>query len=304
MSGDLNNKRKAEAGLNGSAAKTPKRDVPYTGSGPKAAYKGTGPKAAAPTSPANKATAKPLNSTVSAGIKRPGSAPASGGARPPPASPALPSAPAAPPKKGSYAEIMARAKQQPKSGTVLGAIKHKPTEKPTEKLTPAQRKAKEKEEAMKRRREIRERQNGKSSRSHSPTKSKPSAAVLPQKPKREPTDLGYKGTMRPAPQQSYKGTIRPTSGASSKKPSQDDEPSRKGSKVRMAGYASYSENDSDEMEEDWDDLSDMEAGMDEVEEEELASARVARKEDLEALRQEEELKRKKMERKKAVALRR
>ena len=57
--------------------------------------------------------------------------------------------------------------------------------------------------------------------------------------------------------------------------------------------------ESDEMEEDWGDISDdMEAGVDELEDEEFESARIAKREDLEAKREEDEHKRRKLERKK------
>ena len=140
-------------------------------------------------------------------------------------------------------------------------------------------------------------------RSRSPEKVKGATGVT-QKPKRAPTDLGYKGTMRPSANTStYTGTMRP-SGSTSRSSSQPA--SKPKDKVRYAGYASYSENSDDDMHsDDWDDdLSDMEAGISDVEEEEMSSLRAAKKEDEEALRQENELKRKKLEKTKQLASRR
>lgn len=188
---------------------------------------------------------------------------------------------------------MARAKQQPQASN-FGTIKHKATEK----LTKEQRIAREREE-LKKRREAKDprRSAGNHSRSQSPAKGKSSAA---QKEKRPAVDTGYKGTMRPsAPtptQSSYKGTMRPSG---SSKPSAKD--TSKKEKIRMAGYASYSENEDDDMWEDsFDDLSDMEAGAFDLEEEEQFSLRHAKKEDLDALNEEAAHKRAKLERKRAI----
>ncbi|KAG9613782.1 hypothetical protein KCV04_g16713, partial [Aureobasidium melanogenum] len=69
-------------------------------------------------------------------------------------------------------------------------------------------------------------------------------------------------------------------------------------------YASYSdeeeEEEDDELEDDYESGSDMEAGVDEMYEEEEASARIARREDALALAEENELKRQKLERKRKL----
>jgi len=117
---------------------------------------------------------------------------------------------------------------------------------------------------------------------------------------RKPADLGYKGTMRAGPTPlAYTGTMRP-SGPAVRKPQP--------AKSKMGGdryrYASYSdeEEEEDEMseQEDYESESDMEAGMDEVDAEEEQAARIARKEDAEALREENELKRAKLEKKRKL----
>ena len=147
-------------------------------------------------------------------------------------------------------------------------------------------------------------------------------ADTPAKEKSKQSDTGYKGTMRPsAAAPVYKGTMRPspaTNNVSKSRPhgldkSRYEDRSRSSSvtakgkvKGRMAGYASYSEVDlqDEEDEEDEDDgsdmSSDMEAGMDDMYEEEQQSLRAARKEDEEALREENELKARKEARKNAA----
>ncbi|KAF2099684.1 hypothetical protein NA57DRAFT_75187 [Rhizodiscina lignyota] len=203
---------------------------------------------------------------------------------------------AAAPKKGSFAEILARAQAAQKSAPAIGNIKHKPTEKMTRK----ERLLKEAEERRTKKLEARGARLGKARRSVSPEKGKATLGVT-QKPKREPVDLGYKGTARPAASTTaYKGTMRPSGTASRGSASRSPAPPKPKEKIRMAGYASYSEHEDsdDEMHsDDWDDLSDMEAGAFDLEEEEMRSLRQARKDDIEEQKLENELKRKKLERK-------
>ncbi|EOD48727.1 proteophosphoglycan ppg4 [Neofusicoccum parvum] len=110
--------------------------------------------------------------------------------------------------------------------------------------------------------------------------------------------------MRAAPKEpSYQGTMH--RGSAARKPGLDRggsyDRSRSGSlgaKPIEKRYRYY-EDDEEEEEEDYDSegSSDMEAGVFDVDREEEMSLRVARKEDEQALREEEELKRKKLERK-------
>ncbi|KAI9710679.1 MAG: hypothetical protein M1820_002512 [Bogoriella megaspora] len=251
-------------------------------------YKGT----------ARPSNAKPLNSkpTGSTSIS---SKPSTPGTTPPPTS-----ASSAAPKRGYLATLeKAKAAQAAKVAAGVGTIKHKPVERVGKKDRLAL-----KAEAHGRK------------KPGSVSDSKPSSAIRngqnglrsddPSARKSKAPDLGYKGTMRPSTTSTtavYKGTMRPSAPSSSlstsRKPTATSKPQSKG---RMAGYASYSEDDLREDEYDDEDdygsdaSSDMEAGMDDVYAEEQSSLRAARKEDEEALREENSLKRQKEERKKAA----
>ncbi len=193
---------------------------------------------------------------------------------------------------------MARAKAAQESTQPAVGIKHKPVEK----LSRKDRLLKAQDEVKRKRPEGKVARPGQARRSKSPEKLK-GASDVAQKPKRVPTDLGYKGTMRTSANTSaYTGTMRPSGSASRTAPRSPAKPKEK---VRMAGYASYSEHSDDDMHsDDWDDeMSDMEAGMSDVEEEEMFSLRAAKREDDQAIREENELRRKKAE-KKTLASRR
>ena len=121
----------------------------------------------------------------------------------------------------------------------------------------------------------------------------------PVKKDRKPVDLGYKGTMRAAPAPlTYTGTMRPSGSAVSRKAPPG--PPRGGERYRYASYSDEEDDDVDEEQEDYESESDMEAGMDEVDYEEEQAARIARREDAEALREENELKRSKLEKKRKL----
>lgn len=207
-----------------------------------------------------------------------------------PASPALAN-PAPAPKKGSFADIMARAaaaQQASSTKPSLGQIKHKPAEKPsaTDKKTRL-------DQLKNKRTSVKDVRLGSrpSSRSQSPEKAK-AVASLAQKVKKVPVDSGYKGTMRPsaAAGSDYKGTMRGTSTPA--RPQSRDQ-------ARHSRYEEYLDDDPEESE-DYDDLSDMEAGMDEMDEEEAASLALAKREDLEAKREEERHRREKERRRKLM----
>lgn len=130
--------------------------------------------------------------------------------------------------------------------------------------------------------------------------------------KRKPADLGYQGTARPAPKKpevGYKGTARPAAAATpTARPGASASALKKKPKPaqdRYAGYANWSDLDDmdDEEEEDYDSegSSDMEGGIWDVEREEAEALKAAKKEDAEALAEENELKRIKEERKKKLA---
>ncbi|KAI9824242.1 MAG: hypothetical protein M1832_002049 [Thelocarpon impressellum] len=271
------------------------------------AQKMTGSAATGTSRPAGKVPGKP---TVKA--------PATGKAKPAP--PPAATIPKVPPRKGTYAEIMARAKAAQATPVQVGAIKHKPMEKISQRERRAER----------------ERDRGKPTgilkRSLGGTAAK--VAKKPMTPSKERDVSGksgrmsgesgsgykgtahssYKGTARSAkPEATYKGTARlssadrsskkggPTVSSSARRDNRiGSEESRDRSRSSSVGPApprhrhdSYS----DEEEYESDASSVMEAAAFEVEEEEQLALKSAQKEDAQALREEEEHQRRKRERK-------
>lgn len=203
-----------------------------------------------------------------------------------------PTTPSAAPKTG-YLATLERAKAAQEAAKQAGQIKHKAVEKLTKK------------DRQKMLAEAAASQKGKGTAARGPggTKVRSKSAdpvdskAGPAKKERKPVDLGYKGTMRagPAPL-AYSGTMRPSGSAVSRKP-------QPGSSKDRYRYASYSDEEDDmEDEEDYESESDMEAGMDDVDREEEEALRAARREDAEALREENELKRAKLEKKRKLDL--
>ena len=202
---------------------------------------------------------------------------------------------AAPTKKSGYAAVMARAKAAEEAAKSAG--NHTIVHKPVERLT--------KKDRDRLRQEAREKQKGggttgklaaQAGRSRSGTPSDPKAA------KKAPAPLAYSGTMRkpPAPL-NYKGTMRAQDAAKAAKPV-ERKTDKFGGKDKYGGYASWSDLDEaeDEDEEQYGSESDMEGGWDEVEREEAAAAALARREDQEALAEENKLKAEKLARKKKL----
>jgi protein SPT2 len=246
------------------------------------------------TSTSTKAEPKPLAS-------------ASRGVAPPnrvTSTPASVTQPLKPPKKGSYAEIIARAKaNQAKIGPV-GRIQHKPIEKGPSKRERQEIKDQESLSLSNTKNvsrtgtkgNLRDGRNG--TRQNDRKSSKKAEPLLEKKPKKAAlATTGYTGTARPV--------------ALSSKSS-----SRSGSALRASGKDQYGhfqnrydseddEDDEDQEEEEQDDYdsdgsSDMEAAAFEVDEEEERAARIARKEDAEALREEARLKREKEEKRRKL----
>lgn len=211
-----------------------------------------------------------------------------------------------PPPKGSYREILARAEAAKAAQAEIGQIKHKPVPKDP-KLSRKERLAQEAEASQKAKQEARSakisrREVGKLHSSGSLNREPEQA-----KEKKKPVDLGYKGTMRPAPTPAtYKGTARTQSTTTrppGRLPSKDapKRPPDTANSSQRYRYASYSDEEEDEEEEDYDDESDMEAaGFDELEEEEQTSLKLAKKEDDEALKEENEHKKLKAEKRKKL----
>ncbi|KAJ5273035.1 hypothetical protein N7478_008160 [Penicillium angulare] len=217
-----------------------------------------------------------------------------------PAAPATPAAPSKAPPKGSFADIMAKAKaMQEKAPTNLLTFKHQTAAKDPSshrglKKRMGEAKTKAKVEAQ-----------GKkfTPKSSSATRfgKKPSAEPPSRKSSEGPT---YKGTAKPTTQTPEPPSYRGTAGLPGKNGGNDHR--RQQGKRRMNEYMGTDEEDEGNYggyEDDFysDASSDMEAGFDDVEEEEGAALKRARREDEEELRMEMAAKQEKMERQKRLA---
>lgn len=209
-----------------------------------------------------------------------------------------PAAPAKPPKKGSFAEIMARGKQAQASLGQVGKIQHKKIEK-----APSKREREDMKNLKAQRIQKNLGPNGKfksavssiPGRSGEREKTK-TAPVQEKKPKKAAVaTTGYTGTARPKPG-SANSLSKPSASSSSRyervpdRYRDDRRPSKR-----------YDSEDEDELDYDSDASSDMEATGFEVDDEEERAARIARKEDAEALAEENRLKREKEEKKRRLA---
>jgi protein SPT2 len=309
-------KRKAEGDLNNGSTKTQRPDSSSTNANESSAR----PAAAPPPGPgAYRGTAradtvkpllKPLPKTQTGLASTTSATKTEKKPIPPPSTPAAPPPATGPLKKGSYAEIMARAKAAQGVKPNVGTIKHKPTEKLSRRerlaLLDVTKKGKSKSVPVRDKRPENRTKAGERSRTGSsePISSKPGEQP---KEKRKPLDLGYKGTMRPvSAEPQYKGTMNLARPNQPRKSFAKD--ARRGGNSygsrdqKEPRYASYSE---DEVEEEDDYASDassnMEAGAFEVDREEELALRAAKMEDAKAASEEAEHRRKKDERKKMLA---
>jgi protein SPT2 len=221
-------------------------------------------------------------------------------------------------KKGSFAEIMARGKQNAEKMAQIGKIQHKRIEKPISKRERAELEA---AKAAKMSKNIgpggkfsntpgAKAINGKMS-AVGPSNGKlgKNGKLAPPEPEKKIkkaalATTGYAGTARPKP--GSKPGQKPSHASSSR--------DRYGRKLpplgsRLDRYDSYDDEDDmledDEEEDDQPDYasdvsSDMEAAAFEVDEEEELATKIARKEDAEALAEENRLKREKAEKKKKL----
>ena len=198
------------------------------------------------------------------------------------------------PKKGSYAEIMARAKSN-QSKPPVGSISHKPKDQ----IAPSYKKElKLKKKAMKNKKlGIKDNSRPGSSGSLS---SSPAPGPVANKKVAAPA---YKGTAKSKPQlpqPTYKGTMKPASSTTKPTTARDrDANPRK----LYDEYAATDEDDLDDVEEDEygsDGSDDMEAGFTDVEQEETLTAKAGRKEDEEQARLEAQHKKEKEERRKKL----
>ncbi|RAL11662.1 uncharacterized protein BO97DRAFT_406036 [Aspergillus homomorphus CBS 101889] len=199
-----------------------------------------------------------------------------------------------PPPKGSYADLMAKAKAlQEKTPTQVGMFKHQAAAK--EKLSKVERKKRAMEAQTK------EKEGRSVKRPGATATAAGGAKPGGTKPvrKREPEELSYKGTSRPTPrpaQPEYRGTA----GLPAKRNPNDLRAQSRGKRSRMDEYLGTDEEDEGDYAEDYDDYysgsSDMEAGYDAMEEEEAAALAVARREDEEEWEAEQAAKQAKMDR--------
>ncbi|KAG9681233.1 hypothetical protein KCU95_g13798, partial [Aureobasidium melanogenum] len=256
------------------AVPPPKPAIPYRGSGPSAKPQFT-------TKPATTQSAPVRPSAVST---TPSTTPA--------------------PAKGGYLAVLEAAKQNAEAAKLAGQIKHKPVEKLTKK--DRQRLVEEARAAQKGKPLAKDAKAGLKSRGKSAEPLVDAKTGVPAKDKRKPVEVAYKGTMRsnaPAAP-AYRGTMGGPGGAAARKPLPKASASSRSGYGAGRRYASYSdeeeEEEDDEPEDDYESGSDMEAGVDEMYEEEEASARIARREDAIALAEENEHKRQKLERKRKL----
>lgn len=297
-------KRKADDGDAGARPKTIKTDsnpnisrttLPAKAPGPTttrmaptatAGYKGTA-RAAATANPIKPRTTQNAPSKVTVGSSNaPGNT----------AAPASASAP----KKGGFAATLARAAAAQQANQASGGLNI--VHKPAEKLSRRER------ERQKQLQEIADKQKQKGapvkgklaqqvgrSRSGTPGETKPGA-----QPKKGPVQVGYSGTMRKPVEVGYTGTMRAKDPAKPVQPAKQKD--KFGGQDKYGGYASWSDlSDAEEEEQDYmSDSDDMEGGFDDLEREEAATARLARREDMEAQAEEERLRKEKAERKKKL----
>ncbi|KAK2006534.1 hypothetical protein LZ32DRAFT_595435 [Colletotrichum eremochloae] len=305
-------------GYRGSAGRPPDRST----SAPKLV--GNGSTAAKPSS----SGARPLNGSSTSKVT------STLPTRPSPSVPSAAPKSGAPPKKGSFAEIMARAQQaQTKMGQV-GKIQHKPVEKVFAKKEREDIKKDAKKDPKAAARQPSKFQgNARPSAAAAPTRNgtgaNRNAAVDKAKDPRSATKAHTAVTDEENQKKlkkaaiattGYTGTARPKPGAASakKKAAPGGALLNARPAPRYGGSAKRSRYDDDEEDEELDDFieydedeeevgprytydsdgsSDMEAGMDDVWEEEAKAERVARLEDIEQERLEKRLKAEKEERK-------
>ena len=281
--GSQNNKRKAEDTSSGRDGKIMRN--------------GLASERISRTTPSTTSLARPSKPPISVSSSS-AAMPYRGTSRPDPAS-ATPTTPTADalkaPKKGSYAEIMARAKAN-QSKRPVGTISHKPKDQ----IAPSYKK-----ELKLMKKAIKDKKLGfkDSSRPGSSGSLSSSPAPGPVSHKKIAASA-YKGTAKPKPQlpqPTYKGTMKPAS--SNAKPATASDRDSNHRKPQYDEYAATDEDDLDDIEEDEhgsDGSDDMEAGFTDVEQEETLATKAARKEDEEEARLEAKLKKDKEERRKKL----
>lgn len=268
--------------------------------------------------PAPRAPVKPAPGSRYNGATGPRGPP--GPAKPPasttPAAAAPPSAPAKPPKKGSFAEIMARGQRAQATMGQVGKIQHKRIEKPAKK---------EKDEPKADPRAGPRKPGNPPPHAGGPSKgakapadpkarrNAPAADPEPKKKvRRPPPTTGYAGTARPrsTPPASRAAAKPPSGGAvlnpRVRRPSrarEDDEESMDSFVIddeeEEEAYAAAGRSGPQYRYDSGDESSDMEAGMDEIDDEEAMAAAIARRDDLREEEMERQRKLEKERRKRA-----
>jgi hypothetical protein len=205
-------------------------------------------------------------------------------------------APSKAPPKNSFADIMAKAKDlQQKTPTSVGMLKHETG--PKERLSKTER----------RKRVMEAREKEKNARSGKKVDPNPKAGGPAAAGKREPEVPSYKGTGRPTqtskPSQPSQPAYRGTAGLPSRVDPKDRKP-QAGQRSKMDDYLGTDEEDEGEYADDYDDYysesSDMEAGLNDVEQEEATALKSARREDEEEWQAELAAKKEKEDRRKKL----
>ena len=200
------------------------------------------------------------------------------------------------PKKGSYAEIMARASANKDKPPAVGTISHKPKD----------RIAVSHKKELKLKRGLKEKKL--SIKGESRPRSSDSNGSMPASLGKKSVPLGYQGTAKAKLQPTYKGTMKPVSSATEKTASKARSQNRaQASKTRYNEYAATDDEDLEEQEDEEEEefyaseeSDDMEAGFSDVEQEETIAAKTARKEDEAEAKLEAKLKSEKEERKRRL----
>lgn len=205
------------------------------------------------------------------------------------------------PPPGSFADLMMKAKAlQQTAPAQVGMFKHQNKTAPKERLSKMERK-KRAMEAQAKEKDPRLAKKGGAAAGTSA-----GAKLGDGKParKRDPDEPTYKGTARPT-QTPATTEYRGTAGLPPKRDPAERQRSKASKRSRMDDYLGTDEEDEGEYADDYDDYysdasSDMEAGFDNVESEEQAALKAARREDEEEWQAELAAKQEKLERKKKL----
>ena len=206
------------------------------------------------------------------------------------------------PKKGSYAEILARGQQN--QTLQVPIITHKPIASHGGKKELSKQKAMLKSGRKQGSKKLK--RFGQQHGSERPETGNEGRVVYQgtSRPKPQPS---YQGTAKPKPTPTYQGTMKPATKPSSgpKRLAKPQDVERKSQPLRRKNDVTDEDEDSEGSEGRYDyaseDYSDMDAGFDDVEGEEEEAARFAKKEDAREQKMLDEYKRQKEERKRKLA---